>query len=190
MKTRVQAGFSLLELMAVILVIGMSLAMVSLTMRGGEPQEEVWNAIEQFMGLAQFASERAILAGETSALLIEPPEWQVQRGQSPGELGWRYSWRYMTPEGWKPIPNTPVVTLPPSVQLTVEINDLLWDYESQADRTTPVAAYYPTGEITPIRIELTDQRFPGFSQHIEVNELGELVWLEAPEPPERDEDGF
>ncbi len=175
--------------MAVILVIGMSLAMVSLTMRGGDPQDEVWDAIEQFLGLAQFAGERAILASETSALLLEPPEWQVQRGQSAGDLGWRYSWRSMTPQGWQPIPGTPVVSLPATVQLRVELNGLWWDYESQDDRTTPVAAYYPTGEITPIRIELTDQRFPGFSQHIEVNELGELVWVEAPEPPERN-DGF
>ena len=186
MKIRGQTGFSLLELMAVILVIGMSLAMVSLTMRGGDPQDEVWNTIEQFMGLAQFASERAILAGETSALLLEPPEWQVQRGQSAAELGWRYSWRYMTHEGWQPIPGTPVVSLPPTVQLRVELSGLWWDYESQADRTTPVAAYYSTGEVSPIRIELTDRRFPGFSQNIEVNELGELIWLEAPVPPERD----
>ncbi|MCR6653004.1 MAG: type II secretion system GspH family protein [Cellvibrionaceae bacterium] len=101
MKIKAQGGFSLLELMAVILVIGMGLAMVSLTMRGGEPEEEIWNTIEQFMGLAQFASERAILSGETSALFLEPPEWQVQRGQSVDEIGWRYSWITSSSEGWQ-----------------------------------------------------------------------------------------
>ena len=99
MKIRAQVGFSLLELMAVILVIGMSLAVVSLTVRGGEPEEEVWNTIEQFMGLAQFASERAILSGETTALFLEPPEWQVQRGQSIDDIGWRYSWIPSSSEG-------------------------------------------------------------------------------------------
>lgn len=190
MKIKAQGGFSLLELMAVILVIGMGLAMVSLTMRGGEPEEEVWNTIEQFMGLAQFASERAILSGETSALFLEPPEWQVQRGQSVDDIGWRYSWITSSSEGWQKMPNAPAITLPPTIQLTVEINEMLWDYESQVDRTTPVAAYYPSGEITPIRIEITDQRAPGFSQHIEVDETGQLVWLEAPEPPEGDKNGF
>lgn len=164
--------------------------MVSLTMRGGEPQEEVWNTIEQFMGLAQFASERAILSGETSALYLEPPEWQVQRGQSIEDIGWRYSWLTSSSEGWQKMPNAPPVSLPSTIRLTVEIDDMLWDYESQVDRTTPVAAYYPSGEITPIRIEITDERAPGFSQHIEVDETGQLIWVEAPEPPEVDKNAF
>lgn len=190
MKIRAQVGFSLLELMAVILVIGMSLAVVSLTVRGGEPEEEVWNTIEQFMGLAQFASERAILSGETTALFLEPPEWQVQRGQSIDDIGWRYSWITSSSEGWQKLPNSPPISLPPTIHLTVEINEMLWDHETQVDRTTPVAAYYPSGEVTPIRIEITDERAPGFSQHIEVDETGQLVWVEAPVPPEKDKDGF
>lgn len=180
----------MLELMAVLLVIGMSLAMVSLTMRGGEPKDEVWNAIEQFMGLAQFASERAILSGETSALLLEPPEWQAQRGQDVDDIGWRYRWLTSSSEGWQNLPNSQPITLPPTIRLTVEIDELLWDYESQVDRTTPVAAYYPSGDVTPIRIEISDVREPGFTQHIEVDENGQLVWLEAPEPPEVEKNGF
>lgn len=190
MKTRGQGGFSLLELMAVVLVIGMGLAMVSLTMRGGEAKDDVWEAVEQFMLMAQFASERAILSGETSALYLEPPEWQVQRGQDPDEIGWRYRWVTSSSEGWQPLPNFPPITLPPSIRLTVEIDDYRWDYESQVDRTTPVAAYYPSGDVTPIHIEITDVRVPGFSQNIEVDEAGQLVWLEAPEPPEVNKNGF
>ena len=190
MKIKAQGGFSLLELMAVILVIGLGLAMVSLTMRGGEPEEEIWNAIEQFMGLAQFASERAILSGETTALFIEPPEWQVQRGQSVTDIGWRYSWITSSSEGWLKIPNLPPITLPPTVQLRVEVDEMRWDYEAQVDRTMPVAAYYPSGEITAIRIEISDRRAPGFTQHIEVDETGNLVWREAPEPPEGTKNGF
>jgi general secretion pathway protein H len=190
MKVREQSGFSLLELMAVILVIGMGLAMVSMTMRGGEAKDEVWDAVEQFMLMAQFASERAILSGESSALYLEPPEWQVQRGQDPDDIGWRYRWLTSSSEGWQPLPNFPPVTLPPGIRLMVEIEDYRWDYESQVDRTTPVAAYYPSGEVTPIRIELTHVREPGFVQTIEVDENGQLVWLEAPEPPEEKRNGF
>jgi len=176
--------------MAVIFVIGISLGIVALTMRGGEPQDEIWTAIEQFMGLAQFASERAILSGETSALYLEPPEWQVQRGQSVRDIGWRYTWLTSSSEGWQRIPNVPAVSLPPTVHLRVEIDEMLWDYESQVDRTTPVAAYYPTGDITQFSIEITDERAPGFSQNIKVDETGQLIWVEAPEPPKVDRNAF
>ena len=190
MKLGGQRGFSLLELMAVILVIGMVLGMVSLTVRGGEAKDEVWETVEQFMLLAQFASERSILSGETSALYLEPPEWQIQRGQDPDDIGWRYRWMTSSSEGWQGLPNFPPIALPPTIRLTVEIDENLWDYEAQVDRTTPVAAYYPSGDVTQIRIEITDVREPGFSQHIEVDETGQLVWLEAPEPPEVDKNSF
>lgn len=190
MKLRAQGGFSLLELMAVILIIGMGLAMMSLAMRGGETKDEVWEAVEQFMLMAQFASERAVLSGETSALYLEPPEWQAERGQDLDEIGWRYRWLTSSSEGWQNLPNFPPISLPPTIRLVIEIDDALWDYEDQVDRTTPVAAYYPSGDLTPIRIEITDVREPGFSQHIEVDETGQLVWLEAPEPPEKEKDGF
>lgn len=187
---RLQAGFSLLELMAVIFVIGLSLGMVSLTVSTGTAKSDVWDEIEKFMGIAQFASEKAILSGEAMGLKIEPPLWQVQRGQDPDEVGWRYRWVTNSSEGWQEIPNLPPVSLPPSMRLMIEVDDTLWDYENQLDRTVPVAAYYSSGDVTLISIEWTDEREPGFVQHIEVNESGQLVWLEAPEPPETDENGF
>lgn len=185
-----QAGFSLLELMAVIFVIGLSLGMVSLTVSGGGPRNELIDEVEKFMGVAQFASEKAILSGEAIGLKLEPPLWQTQRGQDPDDVGWRYQWVTDGSEGWQNIPNLPPVNLPPSIRLTVEIDETLWNYADQLDRTTPVAAYYSSGDVTVIAIEWTDEREPGFSQNVEVDENGELVWREAPEPPERDENGF
>ena len=38
------------------------------------------------------------------------------------------------------------------------MNELIWDPADQIDRTTPVAAYYSSGDITPIRIEFADER--------------------------------
>lgn len=185
-----QAGFSLLELMAVIFVIGLSLGMVSLSVSTGGPKHDVWDEIEKFMGLAQFANEKAILSGEAMGLMIEPPLWQAQRGQYLEDIGWRYRWVTNSSEGWQEIPNLPPISLPPSMRLTIEVDETLWDYENQLDRTVPIAAYYSSGDITVFSIEWTDEREPGFRQHIEVNESGELVWREAPEPPEGGKDGF
>lgn len=192
MQRHRHSGFSLLEVMAVIFVIGLSLGMVSVVVNRGGPKDDVWDAVEKFMGLADFASERAILSGETMGLLMEPPLWQAQaqRGLNPDDIGWRYRWVTSSSEGWMVLPNLPPVTLPPTMKLVVEVDDAVWDYEGQVDRTIPVAAYYPSGDVTPIRIQFSDTREPGFFQHIEVNEEGELVWLEAPEPPKGDDSGF
>ncbi len=185
-----QRGFSLIEMMAVIFVIGLSLAMVSLVINRGGPKDELWDAIERFQGVAEFAGERAILSGETMGLLLEPPIWQVQRGQNVNDIGWRYRWVTASSEGWMILPNLPPITLPPTMKLVVTVDDLIWDYESQVDRTIPVAAYYSSGDITPISIEFSDSREPGFTQNLEVDENGELVWLEAPERREGAANGF
>ena len=183
---RPNRGFTLIEVMAVILVIGMSLSMVSLVINSGSPREAVWDAIDRFLGTANFAGERAILSGETMGLILEPPIWQIERGESPDSVGWRYRWVTNSSEGWQELPNVPPVSLPPSLRLQVEVEDTLWDYEGQVDRRTPIAAVYSSGDITPFSIEISTVDEPGFIQHIEVDENGELVWLEAPEPPEND----
>ncbi len=189
LRTR-QAGFSLIEIMVVIFIIGLSLSVVSLSISRGGPRDDLVDAVEQFMEIAHFAGERAILSGETMGLLFEPPIWQAGRGEDIDTIGWRYRWYTASSEGWQELPNLPAVTLPPTMELMIEVEDMLWEYEDQLDRTTPLLAYYPTGDITFVTIEFTDERDRDLALHIEVDENGELVWLEAPELPEGDDDGF
>ncbi len=192
MRAKREAGFSLIEIMVVIFIIGLSLSMASLTMNRGGPQDDLVNSVEEFMVLAHFAGEKAILSGESMALLLEPPEWQLVRGESRDidDIGWRYQWLTNGSEGWQKLPNLPTVSLPPTIEIEVEVDETRWDYEEQIDRTRPVMALYPTGDLTFIAFELTDSRDRDLVQHIEVDENGELVWLEAPEPPEADDDAF
>lgn len=183
-------GFTLLELMVVIVIIGFSLGIVGMTVNTGTAQSQMIDEIDKFMGIANFASERAILSGETMGLRIEPPLWQAQRGDNVDDIGWRYVWVTNSSEGWQSLPNIKYVTLPPSMDLIIEVDEELWDYEAQLDRSTPIAAYYSSGDVTEIRIELQDKEDSEISEVIEVDENGELVWLGAPEMPEGDENGF
>ncbi len=183
-------GFSLVEILVVIFVIGLTLSIASLTINRGGPREDLYNAIETFMGVAQFAGDRAILSGETMGLLLEPPIWQAGRGENPNDFGWRYRWYTSSSEGWLVVANLPAITMPNSIELEVEIDDMLWDYEDQLDRATPQLAYYPTGDITPFSIVFLDKRERNFTQNIEVDENGDLSWVEAPEPPEVKGDAF
>lgn len=187
---RRQTGFSLIEIMAVILVIGLGLSMVSLVIHHGGPKEDVFDAIDRFIGTANFASERAVLSGEAMGLLLEPPSWQVERGQRVEDIGWRYRWVTDSSEGWQNLAALPATTLPPTIQLAVEVDKMRWEYDDQLDRATPIAAYYSSGDVTDISIVFSDTRERGFTQTIEVDENGVLVWLEAPERPQGDERGF
>jgi general secretion pathway protein H len=189
-QRRADTGFSLIEILVVIFIIGLTLSIASLTINRGGPRDDLFDAIEMFMGQAQFAGDRAILSGETMGLLLEPPLWQAGRGENPDDIGWRYRWYTSSSEGWQVLPNMPAVTLPASIELEVEIDDMAWEYQDQLDRTTPLLAYYPTGDITPFAIVLHDKRERDFVQNIEVNENGDLVWVEAPTPPEEDDHAF
>ncbi len=187
---RQQSGFTLLELMVVIMIIGLSLGVVGLSVDGGNPQVEVVEEIEQFMGVANFASDRAILSGETMGLLLEPPLWQASRGESLDDIGWRYKWVTSSSEGWQDLPNIKTRSLPSDIELNIEVDDLLWDHDAHLDRATPIAAYYSSGDVTVIKIELTHRLDPDVYEVIEVDENGVLVWAGAPELPEGEEHGF
>lgn len=172
--------------MAVLFVIGLSLSMVSLVFSRGGPRDDVWAAIDQFLGLAHFAGERAILSGETMGLLLEPPLWQAERGQNIDDIGWRYRWVTDSSEGWQPLQNIPAVDLPPTIRLAVEVDGLRWDYEAHLDRYMPVVAVFPSGDISDFRIEFSDSRERDFVQTLEIDEEGELIWVERER--EREED--
>jgi len=184
----INRGFSLLELMAVILIIGLGLGAIGLSTSRAGPEAKLVEEIERFLDMTKFAGEAAILTGETMGLILEPPSWRVGRGEDEDELGWRYRWMASSSQGWQEIPTLKPIVLPPEVELVVEVDGLIWEYDSQVDRTTPVAAVYSSGDITELRIEMNVRDFDGFSQTIEVNENGELVWLEAPERPEDEEE--
>ena len=176
--------------MVVILIIGFSLGIVGMSVDGDSAQHDVVENIEEFMGIANFASERAILSGESMGLLLEPPLWQAKRGEPLEGIGWRYRWLSNSSEGWIELPNLKARSLPPSMELTIEVDDLLWNHDLHLDRTTPIAAYYSSGDVTVIKIEITDTRDPDVYEVIEVDENGVLVWRGAPVPPEEDELGF
>jgi len=173
------AGFSLIEIMVVIFVIGISVGMVSLVVSRGGPDTELREIAERFATLGEFASERAILNGDPVGLLLEPPAWQEEVDEDL-ERSWRYRWQQITQAGWQDIPDLEVVELPSSVQLDVTVEGQMWEWENAPDIKLPVAVFYPSGEVTTFTVEFRDRRMPDFTQHVEVNAWGEIVWRERP----------
>jgi general secretion pathway protein H len=175
------SGFSLLEIMAVITILGIAIASVSLTIGRGGAENQITEKLERFMGISRFAADRAVLSGEPMGLLLQPPQWQSDSAYDWETLGWRYRWQTGTAQGWLDIPESEFIAFDPETKIDVLIDDLPWRWEDLLDRSLPVTAFYPTGEITSIELIFTDSRVPDFQQTVHVNEDGELEWKELAE---------
>lgn len=189
-KTSARAGgFTLIEIMVVIFIIGISVGMVSLVVGRGGPDKELREMTERFATVSQFASERAVLTGDPVGLMLEPPAWQEELDDDL-ERRWRYRWQKMGRGGWEDETTLPPEELPASVQLDVTVEGQMWEWEDAPEIRLPVAVFYPTGEVTSFVIEFRDRNIPDFSQHVEVDAWGDVVWRESPRPVEGAESGF
>ena len=189
MKLR-SAGFSLLELMAVIMIIGLAIGGAAVMVNTNSPEYQVVEGVEKFMAIAEFASEKATLSGDSVGLRLEPPEWQTEDSSEYEDMGWRYHWVLMSYQGWVEIPNMPPVSFPPGVELKIEVGEIEWNWEEALDRETPLAVYYPSGDISDIAIEITSEYDEEIEAHIELDDYGQLVWRELQEEREaREKEG-
>lgn len=165
--------------MVVIFVIGISVGVVSLVVSRGGPDTELREIAERFATLSDFASERAILTNKPVGLLLEPPAWQKEVDENL-EKSWRYRWQRMGRGGWEDEPGLEAVELPSTVQLDVTLEGQMWEWGEAPENKLPLAVFYPSGEVTRFAIEFRDERMPDFTQHVEVNDWGEVEWLERP----------
>ncbi|HMW49761.1 MAG TPA: type II secretion system minor pseudopilin GspH [Cellvibrionaceae bacterium] len=179
-----QRGFSLMELMAVLLVVGLALGIVTVSVGHGGPEKQLYDKLDQFLIQSDFAVEHAVVSGEALGILLEPPDWQVAANPEldRDEIGWKYRWQILAEKGWQDVPNMPAVSLPPDIEIDVTINKKRWDWHAKTtDKKSPVISISPSGEITPFVLEIKHALVRDFVQHIELSEEGTIVWREAAE---------
>ena len=82
--SRDSRGFTLLELMVVIVLIGVLAGMVSFAM-GPNPAREARQQAEDFIRVVQQLRERAVLDGQEYGVRVQPRGYQALRLES---LGW------------------------------------------------------------------------------------------------------
>jgi len=172
-------GFSLLEILVVLVVIGVVMGGVSIAVNQGGPEKELNDIVEKFAAYAKHASDMAVLTGQPMGLMLEPPSWRQADLDNPMDLGWRYRWQTMAMEGWTDYPDLPAVEIPKEFQLYVTIEGELWEWEEAPEVKLPAIAFYPGGEMTLFEIEFTYEDFDqAFSEHVTVDDWGDIVWVE------------
>lgn len=168
-------GFSLIELLVVIFIIGLMIGTVSLSVNiGSEPEDQLEEEAQRLLELSRLAGDRAVLTGEPIGLLINPPLSTLERGATldEGLPSWGYEWQRYRGGQWvaAEAPLGPR-QLPESIELSLEVEGAEINF-SRANRFSsansssanneddppplPSIVFYPGGEVTPFLLTLFD----------------------------------
>ena len=147
------AGFSLLELLVVVVIIGLGLAIVSFAMGGNAPLE-LRNSVRTFANLTALVEEEAVLTREPWGLQLyrerseEGDETIVYRFlRFQGEEGWQPAAPPESAAGGRFLPNLVAI-------LEIEGAEQLIEPLPEKDEIEPTIWLAPGGEVTPFELRL------------------------------------
>lgn len=150
---RHSAGFSLLELLAVVVIIGLGLAIVSFAL-GRNPPLELRNSVRTFANLTSLVEEEAVLTREP---------WGVQLYLERSEEGdetivYRFL-RFQGEQGWQPAAPPDTVAggrfiTNAIATLEIEGAQQLIEPLPEKEEIEPTIWLAPGGEVTPFELRL------------------------------------
>ena len=156
------AGFTLLELMAVILIIGIIVSFASLSI-GQNTSRIVQEEVERLHGLIQLAGEEAVLQRRELALEFDRDSYQFL------EMG---------SEGWQPIEEDKMLRkrpLPEVVEIELTLEGVEASFEDK--KNLPRIFILSSGELSPFTLVLKIDEGEEYSLQGEFN--GKLILTRA-----------
>jgi len=160
MRRRTQ-GFTLLELLVVIVIIGIITSFAVLSLGLISPQSELEQHGQRLRALMLLASEEAVLQGQELALQLD---------------GQRYYFLILKDKTWLRINNDPVLRdreLPEHVSASLRVEGEVFEFQTETEnRLTPRVYFFSSGEISPFNLSLSsrdaeyDYRINGNSQGV------------------------
>lgn len=162
-KCQRQFGFSLIEVLIVLLIIGVASTLTFINLKTDNHQERNRAAAEQFSRLAQWAADQSLLSGEILGLMIVQRESELRDAQGyvlPARL---YHWRRYRDDQWQPLESDVTESsFPPESEVLLEVEGDMIDWNrfdaSRPAINTPVALVYPSGEATSLSLLLRSQQ--------------------------------
>ena len=143
MFRRVQ-GFTLLELLVVIVIIGIITSFAVLSLGLLSPQSELEEHGKRIRALMMLASEEAVLQGQELAMQLDDN---------------RYYFLSLKDKAWLRVNNDPVLRdrdLPEHIQADVLIEgDAVLQTQAEGQKLTPRVYFFSSGEITPFTLTLS-----------------------------------
>lgn len=192
-KQHFQRGFTLLEIMLVLVVIGMASVgvMMAMPQQANKVADVDWQA-QRFSTLLQFAEDEALISGKELALVFS-------------ENSYRFSFYDYTTQKWLALPESQigdVFELPDSIEFSYTLLGSVWDeietqdedsfidksYLVETEGDDEVESFSPqvfimsSGEVTPFAVQFLDASGNHKrSSALEVNMSGAITHIEPGE---------
>lgn len=186
MKRILSKGFTLLEILVVLMIVGIVVSSVSVFITSDSPEQLLKKNVGKFVTFTDHASESAMIGGETIGLIMLPPEWR----EDPFNQGWAYRWQKQTAQGWVDLSDFGLIDIPQGIDLIISLEGAEWAWEKAPEIRVPIVAFYPSGEVTPFEIEFVNTEDSSEPQHVLVDEWGVVIWKEYQESLEDAERNF
>ncbi|WP_081813544.1 type II secretion system minor pseudopilin GspH [Marinobacter sp. HL-58] len=159
------SGFTLIEILVVLVVVGLLAALAVMTMGGSSRDREMENEIRELYLLMQTVSEQAVLNNTELGLILE-------------DDGYRFvAWEDQSGE-WK-VPGEPMFRLrsfPEWITVTEYIENDTPRLASEEDRLRPDVVFFSSGETTPFELEFTLGRDDSRMHTIASNGFSPMEW--------------
>jgi general secretion pathway protein H len=183
-----QRGFSLLEMLVVLMVIVIITSTVTLTVNSGGQDIVLESRVRAIADAAEFALDEAQMAGENYGL-------HITESFQDGNLAARLDWYRRDLDGWQPLTQQDVfapATLPPDIELELVLSDaplsgtsLEAEEEEEAEREgriLPQLVFYASGEMTEGALNIRRRENSELLWRLEWDLLGRIDVLRRGEP--------
>lgn len=181
-----QSGFTLIEILLVVFIIGMTVSVISLSIGGNAAINKLQKETEEFMLQASYIAEQSVLKGETHGLFVQMRE--VDTGEASIVEQWCYQWRRIRDQEWQDLPELPEPRcLPEGLVMEFVIDDKDWKYDPDIEFQDPVMGFYPSGdgsaevEITLFAAGQSSSADEDKIQRITLDVVGQLKWVNEEE---------
>lgn len=161
-----QAGFTLLELMVVLVLIGIIFGFAVLSLGGDKIAEAMEQETRRLVTLVSLASDEAVIHGDEIAILFTDKD---------------YSFLMLGPDGWGVAPEADRLLkeyqMPPGVRLTLEVEDETPELipSDEENSLSPQVFILSSGELTPFTVIFQSDQSQ-YRYHLTVSQMGESEW--------------
>lgn len=175
---RREQGFTLIEIIFVVFIIGMAVSVISISVGGNALAERSKKEAETFLLQADYMAEQSVLKGETHGLFAElrPPQ------DIDGQAQWCYQWKRVRDRQWQAVPELSQHCLDEGLVLEFYVDEELWEYDPELEFQQPVLGFFPSGDasgVVEINLFVDQLQRDGDeeTQRFELDISGELRWI-------------
>lgn len=185
-----QRGFTLIEIIFVVFIIGMAVGVISIAVGGNAAADMTRKEAEEFMLQASYIAEQSVLKGESHGLFVEPRA----ASDIEGEEQWCYHWRRVRDRQWQDLPELSQHCLPEGQMIEFVIEDELWEFDPELEYQDPVMGFFPSGDGSG-KVEISiyaNQTLTGDeveTERFELDLTGELHWVSEEKRVEAEQRG-